>query len=265
MGKIKLWEQQDDVQQATGALPKYFVPFLLLISLCSFCQKTTVAIEGISVFKIGDTVTQVNNYGCNCRELFIDNDYNFSEKYQSLDSGKNFCNNSRVFHCDTVQVDEFKFRGATLTYFNNKLIDIRLDNILLESLSESESQITDILKLKYGQNFGKIFLEGYYYNILKYKAKGVKITPAIDKHLQDLYLGSIYWTNGNITISVGDSNKIYDFVEKKYKSAAGFADGGLISVTNYKEYERLIACSNLDYQKKLTEYFKKLKQKTRSF
>ena len=260
MGKIKLWEQQDDVQQATGALPKYFVPFLLLISLCSFCQKTTVAIEGISVFKIGDTVTQVNNYGCNCRELFIDNDYNFSEKEPLLESGINFCNNSRVFHCDNVQVDEFEFTGATLTYFNNKLIDIRLHDILLGS----KSKITDILKLKYGQNFGKIFLDDYYYNILKYKAKGVKITPAIDKHLQDLYLGSIYWTNGNITISVGDSNKIYDFVEKKYKSA-DLADGGLISVTNYKEYERLIACSNLDYQKKLTEYFKKLKQKTRSF
>ncbi len=125
------------------------------------------------------------------------------------------------------------------------------------------SKITDLLKLKYGQSFGKIFLDGYNYNMLKYKAKGVKITPTVDKQLQHLYLSSIYWKNGNITISVGGSNKTYDFVEKKYKSP-NLAEGG-ISVTNNKEYDKLIACSNLDYQKKLAEYLKMLKQKSTIF
>lgn len=240
-------------------MAKYFILFLSLLSLTAFSQKTSVAIEGVSIFKLGDTITQITNYGYNFRELFIDEDYNFSEKYQTLDSGKNFCSNARVFYCDKVQVDEFEFtQGATLTYYNNKLIDIRLNDILL-----SGSKITDLLKLKYGQSFGKIFLEGYNYNILKYKAKGVKITPTLDKQLQDLYLSSIYWTNGNNTISVGGSNKTYDFVEKKYKSP-NLAEGG-ISVTNNKEYEKLINCSNIDYQKKVTEYFKKLKQKSSSF
>ncbi len=239
-------------------MTKCFMVILLFLSANAFSQKTNMTIEGVSVFKLGDSITQINNYGYDFRELFIDVVYNFFEKYQFLDSGKNFCSNARVFYCDKVSVDEFEFsQGARLTYFNNRLIDIRLHEVT------SIDQITDLLKLKYGLTFGKIFLDGYRYNKLKYQAKGVKITPAIDKQLQDKFLSSVYWTNGNNSISVGGSNRSYDFAERKYQSA-NLGEYG-VSVTNNKEYEKLIACSNLGYRKRLNEYLEKLKQKSNSF
>ena len=225
-------------------MTKYLISILIFLSAQSFSQNTKVIIEGVSVFKIGDTITRITDYGYYFNEIILDDNYNFSEKHNRLDKGLNFCANSRVFFCDNVTVDEFEFdRGATLTYYNNKLIDIQLHDFLL-----SDSKITDIFKLKYGSTYGKIFLEGYKYDIKNLKANGVKITPKIDDHLQGLYLKSIYWTNGNVTISVGVSNKTYDFAERKYMST-GLAEGG-VSVRNNKEYEKLIDCSNIDYQKK---------------
>ncbi len=62
---------------------RYLLPFLFLFSLNTFAQQTNIAIEGFFVFKIGDTITHVNNYGYDFREIFIDNEYNLSEKNQS--------------------------------------------------------------------------------------------------------------------------------------------------------------------------------------
>jgi hypothetical protein len=240
-------------------MKKIFITIAFFVSIKSYSQKTNVPVEGISVFKIGDTVTLVNSYGFEFRELFIDSEYNYSEKHQNLDSGLNFCNTSRVFYCDNIKIDEFEFsQGGILTYFNNKLIDISLLNILNDKLQE-------VLKQKYGMTFGKIFLAGYQFNLQKIKAKGLKVTPQVDKQLQDLYLSSIYWTNGGNIISVGGSNCLYeyDFAEQHYVTS-NLGKGG-VSVTNIKEYQKLVECSNTNLKVRIANYLKNLKLKSSSF
>lgn len=240
-------------------MKKIFITIAFFVSIKSYCQKTNVPVEGISAFKIGDTVTLVNSYGFDFRELFIDNDYNYSDKYQDLDSGKNFCNNSRVFYCESIKIDEFEFtEGGTLTYYKNKLVDISLLNIMNDKLQE-------VLKQKYGMTFGKIFLAGYQYNLQKIKAKGVKVTPQMDKQLQEQFLSSIYWSNGGNIISVGGSNSLYEYNFAEHHYVTPNLGKGGVSVTDIKQYLKLVDCSNIDFKIKLSDYLKKLKQKGNNF
>lgn len=222
-------------------------------------QKPAVKIEGVSVFKLGDSVSVINTYGYDFTEVFVPVDFDYSDKIDRLERGLNFCNDSRVFYAPDVKISDFGFRECVLTYYKNKLVDINLADPV------EDGKLKDLITEKYGKSFGKIYLKGYQVEVNKFKAAGEKITPATQKLLEDNYLASIYWKDETNIVSVGGSNSMYeyDFVNQRPVDVNMGRMG--LSVTNFKLYQQMIQCSNKDYIVKLAAYKKKLKDKAGAF
>jgi hypothetical protein len=60
----------------------------------------------------------MTEYGYDFTELLLNDDFDYSDGYQILDSGKTLCDKARVFVCEKVAIDEFEFdQGPFVIYW----------------------------------------------------------------------------------------------------------------------------------------------------
>lgn len=239
-------------------MKKIFTILILLPVIC-FSQTTNTPIKGFSIFNLGDSISKLESYNYNFRELTIPKDFDYSDKNNYVDSFKNFCNDSRVFFSNDFKIEDYEYNnGVVLTYYHGHLIDVRIMGTGL-----AEDKLKDIFILKYGTRYKKIFLKGYYYNKALYEKKYKKITQSQEKYLQEQFLSSIEWGNNGNIFSFGISNPTYDFCKKIYKETNLSSDG--VAVTNLREYSKLISCSNNNYKKNYDIFLENLKSKTANY
>jgi len=233
----------------------------LCVTASAFGQKTTEPILGFCSFRLGDPVEKINSYGYTFKENKVRANYDYFSK-EALYEEENFCENSKVFSSVENEISingvEFVYSGIFLTYFNNKLI-----NIFIKGLPKQEGELKEILIQKYGKNYGKIYLPGYYLTLQKYKKKGVAISQSARAELEHSFLSSVYWEQGGILISYGGSNTTYDFAESHYKETL-LAESGLL-VRDLEVYSKMIICSNLEKQEHIKKIKNGLKDKASQF
>ncbi len=84
-------------------MKKILLFLILLYSGVAFSQNTDTPIKGFSVFMIGDSLSKLNSYGYEFSELKIDGDFDYSNKYRTIDNFKNFCSAAKVFYTPEIR------------------------------------------------------------------------------------------------------------------------------------------------------------------
>ncbi len=239
----------------------------VMATITCYAQKTKTPIIGIDAIKLGDTISRLNNYGfpfiaiakyrlsdsikLKAREMGIPN---------WSDSGRTFCPDVSVFITNNFnfnQIQNSKTATLALTYFKNKLIEIRI----IDSAKRIRANYIYGLR-KYGKGFAKEW-DGYTEREI---AKSRDINPnakmlpppnlskvpmaTIAKDLIETHrIERIYWVNGNYSFSYNTcSEPLYywseKFIHHQENHIVDTCAEEVIIIKNDKAYEAMTDCSD---------------------
>lgn len=227
--------------------------FLILFPITVLSQNTKTKIEGFAKFKLGMTDSALLSDFPQAELINNAERFNFADKYASLDSGGNFCNQSTIYFIPEYTVTEgLEVSNIFLTFFESKLIDIRITECL------EDEKLKDLLIAKYGNGYKKKYSPYLETLVQKYAKQGIPRQKVMDDFASS-YTFAIIWDDGNSTISQGVENDYYDFAKGIKENKVNTLVFG-VAVTDKKKFLELIACSNSGRQIKYAEYLKNAKK-----
>jgi hypothetical protein len=143
-----------------------------LATVTCYAQKTKTPITGIDAIKLGDSINHIDAYGFpfvavtkyrvsdtsskhdRPKKILTKDELRkieYDVEFKTSDSGRTFCPDVSVFISSTFsfnQIQHSKTATLALTYFKNKLIDIRI----IDSIKHIRANFMYSLK-KYGKGF----------------------------------------------------------------------------------------------------------------